>query len=244
MVLLNVNFKYLGRVKADTLLIINFRIVKVMANENAKVVSEVMSINDKVANVLKDGKSKRLTVTLTSVTTEVKKAANGKEYINSWLDCVEGLPGAQQQADGSYAMGILGSFQTPFNSVLLVMRKDVFYGRYANAIGEYAEIGAVSQFFGGVKIDVLCQFVAAGEEAKNPLVRNGEPYAVKEYDRYVYHIVGIAKPTDECTAAEYAVLNREIAQDARERIKAMREAKAKTASVAATMVAAQTAAPF
>ena len=205
---------------------------------------KVLTIAEKVANVLKDGKSERRTVTLTAVTTENKKSAAGKDYINAWLDCAEGLPGAQEQADGKYAMGILGSFQTPFNSLLLVMRKDVFYGRYASAVEEYGQIGAVGQFFGGVQIDVLCQFVAAGEEAKNPLVRNGEPYAVKEYDRYVYHIVGIERPTDEVTIAEYVALNRQIADDARERIKAMRESKAKTASITAAMVASQAAAPF
>ena len=91
---------------------------------------------------------------------------------------------------------VLGAVQMPFNQILLVMRKDKFYGRFVNYIGEAAEAGFASMYLTGVAVKVLCQFVPAGVQDRNPFTRKDNLYNVVDYDRYVYHIVGIEQPAD------------------------------------------------
>ena len=55
-----------------------------------------------------------------------------------------------------------------------------------------------------------------------------------DYDRYVYHIVGIEQPTDPVLVGAYNVLIKQIMEDARAVIAAKREAKAKATSFIAT----------
>lgn len=47
-------------------------------------------------------------------------------------------------------MGMLGAVQMPFNQILLVMRKDKFYGRFVSYVGEAAEAGFASMYLTGV----------------------------------------------------------------------------------------------
>ena len=55
-----------------------------------------------------------------------------------------------------------------------------------------------------------------------------------DYDRYVYHIIGIEQPTDPVLVGAYNVLIKQIMDDARAAITAKREAKTKVASFVAT----------
>ena len=63
-----------------------------------------------------------------------------------------------------------------------------------------------------------------------PFTRKDNLYNVVDYDRYVYHIVGIEQPADPVLVGAYNVLIKQIMEDARAAIAAKREAKAKAAS--------------
>lgn len=191
-----------------------------------------------VARLCKDGKSKVVKTAITAVDCEERTAKNGSKYINSFVNLETPVLGSQKLADGTYRMGLLGAIQFPFNSLLLVMRKHRFYGKFVASLEEAAQVNMVADYLAGVEISVFCQYVAAGEVARNPFTRNATEYDVADHDRYVYHVVGIEVPTDALVVEEYRSL---IAQQRQQRIDAIaaaRQAKAKTANLltAATVV--------
>ena len=186
--------------------------------------AQVETIDDVVRRICTDGHSYVITTVIT----------NSKSYLNAFVTIASPVKGAQSMPDGTHRMGMLGAVQMPFNQILLVMRKDKFYGRFVNYVGEAAEAGFASMYLTGVAIKVLCQFVPAGVQDRNPFTRKDNLYNVVDYDRYVYHIVGIEQPADPVLVDAYNVLIKQIMDDARAAIAAKREAKAKAASFVAT----------
>ena len=198
------------------------------ANESANVqtaaqVTNAESVDATIARILKDGHSYLAATTITERT-----AKNGSTYVNAFITLNTPLKGAQKMPDNTVRMGMIGAFQTPFNQLLLVMRKHQFYGRYVTYVEEAANLGGAfaALYTAGTQIKVLCQFVPAGVVERNPFTRAENVYEAQPYDRYVYHIVGIEQPTDPVTVASYVELNKRIADDLREAIKARRAAKA------------------
>lgn len=184
-----------------------------------------------VARLCKDGKSKVVKTAITAVDCEERTAKNGSKYINAFVNLETPVLGSQKMADGTYRMGLLGAIQFPFNSLLLVMRKHRFYGKFVASLEEAAQVNMVADYLAGVEVSVFCQFVAAGEVSHNPFTRNAVDYEVADHDRYVYHIVGIEVPTDALVVEEYRSL---IAQQRQQRIDAIaaaRKAKAATANL-------------
>ena len=192
------------------------------------------TIDDVVKRICADGHSYVMTTVITNIDCQERTGRNGKSYLNAFVTIASPVKGAQSMPDGTHRMGMLGAIQTPFNQILLVMRKDKFYGRFVNYIGEAAEAGFASMYLTGVAVKVLCQFVPAGVQDRNPFTRKDNLYNVVDYDRYVYHIVGIEKPADPVLVGAYNVLIKQIMDDARAAIAAKREAKAKAASFVAT----------
>lgn len=184
-----------------------------------------------VARLCKDNKSKVVKTAITAVDCEERTAKNGSKYINAFVNIETPVLGSQKLADGTYRMGLLGAIQFPFNSLLLVMRKHRFYGKFVASLEEAAQVNMVADYLAGVEISVFCQFVAAGEVSRNPFTRNAADYEVADHDRYVYHVVGIEVPTDALVVEEYRSL---IAQQRQQRIDAIaaaRKAKAATANL-------------
>lgn len=200
-------------------------------NQNS---AQVETIDDVVKRICTDGHSYVMTTVITNIDCQERAARNGKPYLNAFVTIASPVKGAQSMPDGTHRMGMLGAIQMPFNQILLVMRKDKFYGRFVNYVGEAAEAGFVSMYLTGVAVKVLCQFVPAGVQDRNPFTRKDNLYNVVDYDRYVYHIVGIEQPTDPVLVGAYNVLIKQIMDDARAAIAAKREAKAKAASFVAT----------
>lgn len=196
--------------------------------------AQVETIDDIVRRICTDGHSYVMTTVITNIDCQERTARNGNSYLNAFVTIASPIKGAQSMPDGTYRMGMLGAIQMPFNQILLVMRKDKFYGRFVNYIGEAAEAGFASMYLTGVAVKVLCQFVPAGVQDRNPFTRKDNLYNVVDYDRYVYHIVGIEQPTDPVLVSAYNVLIKQIMEDARAAIAAKREAKAKAASFVAT----------
>lgn len=196
----------------------------------------VETIDDVVKRICTDGHSYVMNTIITNIDCQERAARNGKPYLNAFITIASPVKGAQSMPDGTHRMGMLGAIQMPFNQILLVMRKDKFYGRFVNYVGEAAEAGFASMYLTGVTVKVLCQFVPAGVQDRNPFTRKDNLYNVVDYDRYVYHIVGIEQSTDPVLVGAYNVLIKQIMEDARAAIAAKREAKAKAASfVAATI---------
>lgn len=196
--------------------------------------AQVETIDDVVRRICTDGHSYVMTTVITNIDCQERTGRNGKSYLNAFVTIASPVKGVQSMPDGTHRMGMLGAIQTPFNQILLVMRKDKFYGRFVNYVGEAAEAGFASMYLTGVAVKVLCQFVPAGVQDRNPFTRKDNLYNVVDYDRYVYHIVGIEQPTDPVLVGAYNVLIKQIMDDARAVIAAKREAKAKAASFVAT----------
>jgi hypothetical protein len=196
--------------------------------------AQVETIDDVVRRICTDGHSYVMTTIITNIDCQERTGRNGNSYLNAFVTIASPVKGAQSMPDGTHRMGMLGAIQMPFNQMLLVMRKDKFYGRFVNYIGEAAEAGFASMYLTGVAVKVLCQFVPAGVQDRNPFTRKDNLYNVVDYDRYVYHIVGIEQPTDPVLVGAYNVLIKQIMEDARAAIAAKREAKAKAASFVAT----------
>lgn len=196
--------------------------------------AQVETIDDVVKRICADGHSYVMTTVITNIDCQERTGRNGNSYLNAFVTIASPVKGAQSMPDGTHRMGMLGAVQMPFNQILLVMRKDKFYGRFVNYVGEAAEAGFASMYLTGVAVKVLCQFVPAGVQDRNPFTRKDNLYNVVDYDRYVYHIVGIEQPTDPVLVGAYNVLIKQIMDDARAVIAAKREAKAKAASFVAT----------
>lgn len=202
-------------------------------NQNS---AQVETIDDVVRRICTDGHSYVMTTVITNIDCQERTGRNGNPYLNAFVTIASPVKGAQSMPDGTHRMGMLGAIQMPFNQILLVMRKDKFYGRFVNYVGEAAEAGFASMYLTGVAIKVLCQFVPAGVQDRNPFTRKDNLYNVVDYDRYVYHIVGIEQPADPVLVGAYNVLIKQIMEDARAAITAKREAKAKAASFVATVM--------
>lgn len=200
-------------------------------NQNS---AQVETIDDVVRRICTDGHSYVMTTVITNIDCQERTGRNGNSYLNAFVTIASPVKGAQSMPDGTHRMGMLGAIQMPFNQILLVMRKDKFYGRFVNYVGEAAEAGFASMYLTGVAVKVLCQFVPAGVQDRNPFTRKDNLYNVVDYDRYIYHIVGIEQPTDPVLVGAYNVLIKQIMEDARAAIAAKREAKAKAASFVAT----------
>lgn len=200
-------------------------------NQNS---AQVETIDDVVRRICTDGHSYVMTTVITNIDCQERTGRNGNSYLNAFVTIASPVKGAQSMPDGTHRMGMLGAIQMPFNQILLVMRKDKFYGRFVNYVGEAAEAGFASMYLTGVAVKVLCQFVPAGVQDRNPFTRKDNLYNVVDYDRYVYHIVGIEQPADPVLVGTYNVLIKQIMEDARAVIAAKREAKAKAASFVAT----------
>jgi hypothetical protein len=202
-------------------------------NQNS---AQVETIDDVVRRICTDGHSYVMTTVITNIDCQERTGRNGNSYLNAFVTIASLVKGAQSMPDGTHRMGMLGAIQMPFNQILLVMRKDKFYGRFVNYVGEAAEAGFASMYLTGVAVKVLCQFVPAGVQDRNPFTRKDNLYNVVDYDRYVYHIVGIEQPADPVLVGAYNALIKQLMEDARAAIAAKRDAKAKAASFVAASI--------
>ena len=145
--------------------------------------AQVETIDDVVRRICTDGHSYVMTTVITNIDCQERTGRNGKSYLNAFVTIASPVKGTQSMPDGTHRMGMLGAIQMPFNQILLVMRKDKFYGRFVNYVGEAAEAGFASMYLTGVAVKVLCQFVPAGVQDRNPFTRKDNLYNVVDYDR-------------------------------------------------------------
>ena len=112
--------------------------------------TQVETIDDVVRRICTDGHSYVMTTVITNIDCQERTGRNGNSYLNAFVTIASPVKGAQSMPDGTHRMGMLGAIQMPFNQILLVMRKDKFYGRFVNYVGEAAEAGFASMYLTGI----------------------------------------------------------------------------------------------
>ena len=152
-------------------------------------------------------------VTIQGLTIEERQGSTGQPYNIFTLLIDKGVKAAVKTADGGREMGITQAIQVSYYQLSQLMRRHTFYSRFVGMVDNAVAVGMAEGFFCGMKIEIIGEFVAAGVVGTNPFTRNAHDYNVKDYDRYVYHVVNVFEPKDALLLEEYraaAVENRRM----------------------------------
>lgn len=152
-------------------------------------------------------------VTIQGLTIEERQGSTGQPYNVFTLLIDKGVKAAVKTADGGREMGITQAIQVSYYQLSQLMRRHTFYSRFVGMVDNAVAVGMAEGFFCGMQIEIIGEFVAAGVVGTNPFTRNAHDYNVKDYDRYVYHVVNVFEPKDALLLEEYraaAVENRRM----------------------------------
>lgn len=152
-------------------------------------------------------------VTIQGLTIEERQGSTGQPYNVFTLLIDKGVKAAVKTADGGREMGITQAIQVSYYQLSQLMRRHSFYSRFVGIVDNAVAVGMAESFFCGMQIEIIGEFVAAGVVGANPFTRNAHDYNVKDYDRYVYHVVNVFEPKDALLLEEYraaAVENRRM----------------------------------
>lgn len=140
-----------------------------------------------------DEHNKVFDVVVRSISVSPQQTTDGKLYYNIIVGFNEEVEAAVKQADGTFEMQVISSLTLSWYQVENVLRRSVYFGRYIEMINQALTAGFISQLLIGVKLSFIAEFVAAGEERANPFNKNENVYDVKDYDRFIYHVVSANK---------------------------------------------------
>lgn len=182
-------------------------------------------------------------VTINGINASERVAENGHEYNNLMLLLNKPVKASISQKDGRRQMGFTQSLQVSEYQLTALMRRHPFYGRFVSMVENAIAAGIPEPFFCGMEIQILAEFVPAGVVASNPFTRNLNEYGVKEYDRYIYHVIEVYEPTDVMLLEEYKAMGIELRKMMLDEIKAAKAAKMQRASLLAS-IASTSETPF
>lgn len=182
-------------------------------------------------------------VTINGINASERVAENGHEYNNLMLLLNKPVKASISQKDGSRQMGFTQSLQVSEYQLTALMRRHPFYGRFVSMIENAIAAGMPEPFFCGMEIQILAEFVPAGVVASNPFTRNANEYGVKDYDRYIYHVIEVYEPTNVMLLEEYKAMAIELRKMMLDEIKAAKAAKVQRASLLAS-IASTAESPF
>lgn len=174
-------------------------------------------------------------VTINGINAAERVAENGHEYNNLMLLLNKPVKASISQKDGSRQIGFTQSLQVSEYQLTALMRRHPFYGRFVSMVENAITAGMPEPFFCGMEIQILAEFVPAGVVASNPFTRNSNEYGVKDYDRYIYHVIEVYEPTDAMLLEEYRAMAIELRKMMLEEIKAAKAAKVQRASLLASI---------
>ena len=197
-----------------------------------------------VASLKANLANKDLTVTIASVQLDKRSGKSGKEYWNLFMTLDKPIIGVAKDANGVYQPAYIRTIQMPYWQLELAMRGNQFFGRFIKYIADAIEVGFGDQYIAGLTMNILAEFVPAGTDAQNPFTRKENKYGIKEYDRYIYHVVGVEQPTDELLVQAYRDAIADTRDMMREAMKAARAAKANRAALLASAEATTEEVPF
>lgn len=149
-------------------------------------------------------------VTINGINAAERVAENGHEYNNLMLLLNKPVKASISQKDGSRQIGFTQSLQVSEYQLTALMRRHPFYGRFVTMVENAIAAGMPEPFFCGMEIQILAEFVPAGAVASNPFTRNSNEYGVKDYDRYIYHVIEVYEPTDAMLLEEYRAMAIEL----------------------------------
>ena len=187
-----------------------------------------------VASLKANQANKDLTVTIASVQLDKRNGKTGKEYWNLFMTLDKPIIGVAKDANGDYKPAYIRTIQMPYWQLELAMRGNQFFGRFIKYISDAIEVGFGDQYIAGLTMNILAEFVPAGIDAQNPFTRKENKYGVKDYDRYIYHVVDVEQPTDELLVQAYRDAIADTREMMREAMKAARAAKANRAALLAS----------
>lgn len=190
------------------------------------------SIDDIIADMKKDSKNKFYTVSITNVNAELVEPAGKQPYYRLMVWFNKPLIGSIKQADGTYKLGFTTAITLSHFQIETIMRRSMFFGRFVDKVGQCITSGFAGLALTGLTLDILAEFVAAGELKGNPFTRNENSYEVADHDRFIYHVVGISNPTDANTLVVYKQFMSEMFTEMAEQRKLAREAAARQAELA------------
>lgn len=174
-------------------------------------------------------------VTINGINAAERVAENGHEYNNLMLLLDKPVKASISQKDGSRQIGFTQSLQVSEYQLTALMRRHPFYGRFVAMVENAIVAGMPEPFFCGMEIQILAEFVPAGVVASNPFTRNSNEYGVKDYDRYIYHVIEVYEPNDAMLLEEYRAMAIELRKMMLEEIKAAKAAKVQRASLLASI---------
>ena len=182
-------------------------------------------------------------VTINGINASERVADNGHEYNNLMLLLNKPVKASISQKDGSRQIGFTQSLQVSEYQLTALMRRHPFYGRFVSMVENAIAAGMPEPFFCGMEIQILAEFVPAGVVASNPFTRNSNEYGVKDYDRYIYHVIEVYEPTNTMLLEEYKAMAIELRKMMLEEIKTAKAAKVQRASLLSS-IASTTETPF
>lgn len=182
-------------------------------------------------------------VTINGINASERVAENGHEYNNLMLLLNKPVKASISQKDGSRQMGFTQSLQVSEYQLTALMRRHPFYGRFVSMVENAITAGMPEPFFCGMEIQILAEFVPAGVVASNPFTRNANEYGIKDYDRYIYHVIEVYEPTNVMLLEEYKAMAIELRKMMLDEIKAAKAAKVQRASLLAS-IASTAESPF
>lgn len=174
-------------------------------------------------------------VTIDGINATERVAENGHEYNNLMLLLNKPVKASISQKDGSRQIGFTQSLQVSEYQLTALMRRHPFYGRFVAMVESAIAAGIPEPFFCGMEIQILAEFVPAGVVASNPFTRNSNEYGVKDYDRYIYHVIEVYEPNNAMLLEEYKAMAIELRKMMLEEIKAAKAAKVQRASLLASI---------
>ena len=212
--------------------------------EVKEIANGFQSIDEIVSTLAKDKNNFLASREIVGIRAEYQSAKNGNTYVNVWVSLDKPIQRIEVGKDGTENIIPLSTAQMPMFSLLLPFRNHKFYRKFVDAIAAKIEseisfsddAKTATFYFSGIPCQILGQFVAAGEAIKNPFQRNAEPYEIKAYNRFVYHLISVDLPTDEDTLEEYAELRQEMKAERRAAIEAAKVLEAKKAKLMKSFV--------
>ena len=134
-------------------------------------------------------------------------------YINLETSFQNPLPYFDEKEDGTISLENRNTLLFSVYNVINSLKREMFYipiiARLSQDFTDDADSNPnprninnyyiSDDYFSGIPCSVFCQFVEAGEVAVSPFARNGEPYEVKQYPRYIYHLLGVGVPVSQIT---------------------------------------------
>lgn len=202
------------------------------------------SYDDIIADLRADNANKQLTITIASVQLDNKTAKSGRPYWQLMMTLDKPIIGVSKDANGNYVPAYIRTIQMPYWQLELAMRGNQFFGRFIAYIAEAIEAGFGDQFIAGLTMQLIAEHVPAGVEKFNPFQRKQNSYGMKDYDRYIYHVISVEQPTDELLVAAYRDAVADTRDMMREAMKARRAAKANRAALLAATAEQNDEVPF